>query len=104
MTIALPQIQPFADGHIPDDGKKASLKVLEESAELVEAAKAYLKTTGTDDYVEAKNHVLEEFCDVLQALGNTAQLLGLTEQQLAQAYDQVVRKNTLRGRYDPGAN
>ena len=90
------------------EGKDAGLKVLEESAELVEAIKDYLKLPPSDDpedyaafgdFLDARMHILEEFGDVLQTLANVADVFGLSEADIQEGYDDVVEKNTARGKH-----
>lgn len=86
--ITLPRIKPFPYQKDKSD-KQIALKVLEEAAELVEAVK-----DGD------KDHVLEEYMDTLQALGNLAFEFDFSERDFRIAYDAVYNKNLDRGRYD----
>lgn len=73
---------------IEDSSKYQAIKVLEESAELVEA----IKEKPDDDQ-------LEEAMDVLQALANLCRVKRWSYSQLLRAYQDVERKNINRGRY-----
>ena len=99
--MRFPDVEPFKEEALPDDGKKAALKVLEESAELVEAVKAWL---SSDAIVASMtpDHMLEEMGDVLQAVGNLADVLGLDEDHIQWGYDLAYAKNGRKdgGRYD----
>lgn len=93
-TISYPAIVPFSneinfDEHVR---KAQALKVLEEASELVEAVKT-----------KASEHRLYEFCDVLQALGNLAAVMGWSDLAIATTYDYVKEVNTERGRYKDDA-
>ena len=85
--IAFPAIDPFVLG---SSHKEQALKVLEEAAELAEAVK------DPDNYDLA----LYEFCDVLQALGNLAELEGWSYEEIEKAYRHVYEGNVRRGRYE----
>lgn len=84
--MRLPETRDFYVGTYP---KEQALKVLEESAEFVEAVKS-----GT------LNEALEEMCDILQAIGNFCAVLKINFEELSEAYEGVVAKNTRRGRYE----
>lgn len=93
-TISYPAIVPFSseinyDEHIR---KAQALKVLEEASELVEAVKEKTSSYG-----------LYELCDVLQALGNLAAVMGWSDRAISKSYDDVKRANTERGRYGDDA-
>lgn len=70
-----------------DSSKEQVIKILEETAELLEADK-------TDDY----EHILEEALDVFQALSNYCEML-FTQDELQHGYDRVFLKNWKRGYY-----
>ena len=94
-------MEPFKEEALPEDGKKAALKVLEESAELVEAVKAWLSADATVASM-TPDHMLEEIGDVLQAVGNLAEVLGLNKDHIQWGYDLAYAKNGRKdgGRYD----
>lgn len=73
------------------------LKVLEESAEFVDAAKTHMKHP-TDR--AARLDMLDELADTLQALANTMAALHVTRSELDAAKDRVNRRNTVKHRYD----
>ena len=62
--MRFPDVEPFKEEALSDDGKKAALKVLEESAELVEAVKGWLSADPTTASI-TPDHMLEEMGDVL---------------------------------------
>lgn len=76
------------DFSIETDYKTQALKVLEESAELLEAVSH-----------ESESHQLEEAMDVLQALANLCRAKGWSYSQLLASYQIVELKNRSRGRY-----
>lgn len=96
--MQFPLTTPFVESDLPEDGKKAALKVLEESAELVEAVKGWLSADPTAAST-TPDHMLEEMGDVLQALSNLAEVLGLNEEHIQRGYDLAYRKNELKGRH-----
>lgn len=73
--VQLPPVQAF--GHSQAD-KWMLLKNLEESAELVEAGKQYLKEDSPSERVMLREAMLGEWADVLQTLVNTAVAFGFT--------------------------
>lgn len=77
---------------IESDSKRQALKVLEESAELVEAIKE-----------DSEKHALEEAMDVLQALANLCATMGWSDGNLVGAYVDVFMRNKARGRYERSA-
>ena len=99
--MRFPDVEPFKEEALPEDGKKAALKVLEESAELVEAVKGWLSADATVASM-TPDHMLEEMGDVLQAVGNLAEVLGLNEDHIQWGYDRAYAKNGRKdgGRYD----
>lgn len=70
-----------------------SIKVLEEAAELMNAVKH-----------EPEDNQIYEFCDVLQALVNFADVCGWTEEEISIAYQRVFENNVKRGRYNREVN
>lgn len=92
--VQLPPVQSF--GHYEAD-KWMLLKNLEEAAELVEAGKQYLKSSG-QDRVMLREAMLSEWADVLQTLANTATAFGITDTEIKQAMAQCLERNRRRGR------
>lgn len=76
------------DFKIETTPKAQALKVLEEASELVEATK-----TGTFE------SIAEEAADVLQALANYCECIGIKPEDFRRAYKAVILKNGERGRY-----
>lgn len=92
----------FDADQIPE-GKWAPIKTLEEAAELTEAIKDMLKSQDfyqdPGAYEEAREHALDEFCDVYQTLVNIAYRFGFSQTDIENAYLRVVHHNDERGRY-----
>lgn len=86
--IVLPPIKTFA---IEENAKDQALKVLEEAAEVVEAVK------NPDKDLSEK---VEEVMDTIQACCNLLEKLEVTDLEIRISYQDVVDKNTKRGRYD----
>lgn len=85
--MKLPDAEPFVT---PGWSlKQQALKVLEESAELVEAVKS-------DD----EEHAIYEAMDVYQALCNLIAAEGWSSCDVDRGYAEVHMRNTSRGRYD----
>lgn len=84
--IQLPPMKTFDDGEL-DDGKKLAKKVLEESAELMVASQH-----------DTREHMLDEFADVLQTLVNFYKYSGITNEEIASAIKRCNEKNIARGR------
>lgn len=103
--MKFPEIKKFTP-ETRIEGKAGAIKVLEEAAELTEAVKDYLKLKKrpiqfqiSSMEVYERNHILEEFGDVLQTLANIADILDISEEEIQKGYDFVVSKNTERGKH-----
>lgn len=81
--------------------KWQALKVLEESAEVVEAAK---RTIGRHDlaYTSAKSVLCDEIADLLQTITNLCDAYGISENDLIVAQVECNHKNLERGMFQPG--
>lgn len=97
--MQFPLTTPFVESDLPEDGKKAALKVLEESAELVEAVKDWLKSDISKDDAAIYSHMCAEYGDVLQALTNLSKVVGIEHDDIQTGYDIAYRKNELKGRH-----
>lgn len=83
--------------------KIQALKVLEESSEVVDAFKAYYETRQTDwtepdnvtDYQMARQHLLDECADVIQATCNL--LFAIGEMNMTETLGRCKAKNERRG-------
>lgn len=102
--MKFPETKDFDLGYTP---KAQALKVLEEAAEFVEAVKWYLKAVDIEEETNgvwsaelSEEEARHEFCDVLQAMGNFAQLMGWEPEQIGESYSWVVKGNEARGRYE----
>lgn len=107
--VKLPSVESF--GRLTPD-KWLALKNLEESAELVEACKQYLKASDPTDPSgigrEFDDHanclacfgvnVGGELGDVLQTVGNLITAFDITDEELAQSMDDCLVRNQERGR------
>lgn len=92
--VTFPRAIPFGNAERPMS-KEQALKVLEESAELVEAVKDYERLRGPLRRLRVE--VLGEAMDVYQALANL--LAGeYTKAEIADAYERCVERNRERGR------
>lgn len=74
------------------------LKTLEETAELVEAGKAYLKADTTARQDLARDGMLAEWADVLQTLANTATAFDFMDGEIEQAVSDCLERNRARER------
>jgi len=97
--MQFPLTTPFVESDLPEDGKKAALKVLEESAELVEAVKDWLKSDSFKDDAAIYDHMCAEYGNVLQALTNLSKVVGIDRDDVQAGYDIAYRKNELKGRH-----
>lgn len=102
--MLFPETKDFT---ITDSAKDQALKVLEEAAEFVEAVKLYIQADSLESEINAFNSAYmfelaaqHEFCDILQAMGNFAQLIGWGPEQIEEAYSSIVKGNEARGRYE----
>lgn len=62
-------------------------KILEEAAELMVASQH-----------DTREHMLDEFADVLQTLANFYKYSGITDNEITSAIDRCNKKNIARGR------
>lgn len=69
--IQFPPMETFDDGEL-DDGKKLAKKILEETAELIASSQR-----------DTREHMLDEFADVLQKLANFYKYSGITDDEIA---------------------
>ena len=84
--IQFPPIQVFDDGEL-NDGKKLAKKILEEAAEMMVASQH-----------DTREHMLDEFADVLQTLANFYAYSGITSDEMSRALKRCLQKNIDRGR------
>lgn len=84
--IQFPPMETFDDGEL-NDGKKLAKKILEESAELMVASQH-----------DTREHMLDEFADVLQTLANFYKYSGIADYEIASAIDRCNERNIARGR------
>lgn len=100
--VQFPPIRPFSPKTLISGEyaapKSIPLKTLEESAELVEATKAWLK--NPDD--EHRRPMLDELADVLQTVANMCLVYQITETELEDAIKACEQRNRSRGRIDAG--
>lgn len=83
-NIKFPTIFCF---HVTYDITEQSAKVVEEAEESEDAITS----------MEPRKRIIEEICDVLQAVGNLCDLLDIGEYELAEGYSEVFSKNLERG-------
>lgn len=69
--IQFPPMETFDDGEL-DDSKKLAKKILEETAELIVSSQR-----------DTREHMLDEFADVLQKLANFYKYSGITADEIA---------------------
>lgn len=97
--ITLGDVRPFSPAALSsgeyETPKRIPLKVLEESAELVEASKAWLKS---EDDPEARQAMLDEMADVLQTVANQCAVFHIGEDELRDAVIRCEERNRKRGR------
>lgn len=100
--VQFPPIRPFSPETLHSGEyaapKSIPLKTLEESAELVEATKAWLK--NPDD--EHRRPMLDELADVLQTVANMCSAYRITETELEDAIKACEQRNRSRGRIGYG--
>lgn len=89
--VAFPPVESF--GRLERD-KWLAVKNLEESAELVEASKRWLKTGSDADRID----MLSELADVIQTLANLAVAFDITDGELKDAADACRERNRRKGR------
>lgn len=97
--ITLGDVRPFSPAALSsgeyETPKRIPLKVLEESAELVEASKAWLKS---DNAPAARQAMLDEMADVLQTVANQCAAFHIGEDELRDAVIRCEERNRKRGR------
>lgn len=91
----------FHPSHQKPD-KWQALKVLEESAEVVEAAKQAIDsaTLLTGAVTAGRESMIGEIADLLQTTVNLCDAFGITESELEQARIACTLKNRQRGMFD----
>lgn len=92
--MKFPEIQTF---NIEPDAKRQALKVLEETAEFVEAAKQYIESDHTFEFYL---RMTDEAADVYMALANALTLFHVSDEGFAEAVEMCEQRNRERGRYD----
>lgn len=100
MSVYIGDVPTFK--HVSLD-KPQALKVLEESSEVVDAFKAYYETFQTDwtepdnvtDCQMARQHLLDECADVIQATSNLLSAVG--EEDMTETLARCKAKNERRG-------
>lgn len=92
-TLKLPPIRLFPINPGSETVDQA-LKVVEEACELLAATKEYRRNSSGENF----DHMLEEAMDVYQALGEF--IADEPDVVIHAAYNLVVEKNRLRGRYE----
>lgn len=101
--ITLGDVRPFSSAVLSsgeyETPKRIPLKVLEESAELVEASKAWLKSDNDPD---ARQAMLDEMADVLQTVANQCAAFHVSEKELSDAMVACEYRNRERGRIGGG--
>lgn len=101
--FALGEVCPFSPAVLRSGEyampKRIPLKVLEESAELVEASKAWLESDGNP---AARRAMLDEMADVLQTVANQCAAFHVGEDELRDAVIRCEERNRARGRIDDG--
>ena len=100
--VSLPKVTAFdsetlASGEYAEP-KRIPLKTLEEAAEMVEAAKAWLRTPDAD----TRRAMLDETADVLQTVANMCAAFGISDDELEAAMAECERRNRQRGRMGCG--
>lgn len=100
--VSLPKVTAFdpetlASGEYAEP-KRIPLKTLEESAEMVEATKAWLRTPAAD----TRRAMLDETADVLQTVANMCAAFGISDDELESAMAECERRNRERGRIGCG--
>lgn len=83
--IQFPPLPIFDDGQL-DDGKKLVKKIFQEAASLFMASQ-----------YDNREHILDEFADVLQALANFSAYSGITSDELSRALERRLKKNAELG-------
>lgn len=99
--IILPPIKTFT---IEDSVKDQARKVLEEAAELFAEVNEYaacqkICNDASFGWSYRENAILEAM-DTIQAVCNLLEMLDVWNDDIVEAYEAVVRKNQLRGRYE----
>lgn len=102
-TIDLGEWHVFAPSHQQAD-KWQALKVLEEAAEVVDAAKHAIECNAlqTSQVAQARQKLTNEIADLLQTTANLCDAYGITETDLIVAQVNCNRKNLERGMFEPG--
>ena len=93
-SVTIPPVRCF-EGVAPD--KAQALKPLEEAAEVFAAWQAWRACEGGSLSDYARDRLVDECCDVIQATCNLLAALGVTD--LTDAMAAGERRNQERGRY-----
>lgn len=98
----------LGDWHIFDPShqkadKWQALKVLEEAAEVVEAAKQTINANAvqTDQVAPARKKLTNEIADLLQSIANLCDAFNITEIDLIVGQVNCNHKNLGRGMFEP---
>ncbi|MBT1162806.1 hypothetical protein JS541_13470 [Bifidobacterium sp. SO1] len=90
-VVTFPPVESF--GRLERD-KWLAVKNLEESAELVEASKRWLKSGSAADRID----MLSELADVIQTVANLTVAFDITDRELSEALDACRERNRKKGR------
>lgn len=93
--VNLGRIEAFKPALLKLD-KLQALKVLEETAETVEAYKDWYKHGKT---TERREEMLDEIADMIQSAANLITAAGITDEELLCAMSRCHERNAARGRY-----
>lgn len=100
-TVSIPPIESF--GRLTQD-KWLALKTLEESAEMTEALKTWLRSPeGTDLKALARVRFEDEVADVLQTMANLCTAFDISDLDLKNALQRCCARHYMRGRMDEHA-
>ena len=102
-TYDLGEWHVFDPSHQKAD-KWQALKVLEEAAEVVDAAKQYIEAAAlqVDRVATTRETLTNEIADLLQTVANLCDAYGITETDMIVAQVNCNRKNLERGMFEPG--
>lgn len=102
-TYDLGEWHVFDPSHQKAD-KWQALKVLEEAAEVVDAAKQYIEAAAlqVDRVATTRETLTNEIADLLQTVANLCDAFSITETDLIVAQVNCNRKNLERGMFEPG--
>lgn len=102
-TTNLGEWEVFDPSHQRKD-KWQALKVLEEAAEVVEAAKHVVTAEAlqVDQVATARQNLANEIADLLQTIVNMCDAYNISEAALSKAQEWCNRKSLERGMFEPG--